>query len=521
METFEWIIGLMFGAAVLSTIARRLALPYPSLLAVGGAATALLPSSPDWTLDPQLALVLFVAPVLLDAAFDFSLRDLKRTWVSVAGLAIVAVILTTASVALVAHWLVPDMPWPVAIALGAIVAPPDAAAATAVMQRIRLPRLIRTVLEGESLINDASALLIYRLAVGAALTRSFSPAAVAPMALFVIIGSVCLGFVVALILRSIVSLLDDVPTSIVLQFISTFGIWMLADRLGLSPVLTIVVSAIIVARSPGRLRVSPHLRIPTNAVWAVVVFMLNAFAFVLIGMQLRPLLTHLGPSGLSSSLLVAVAVLLTAVVARFAWVLAYSLALRLRGSKLGRHGEAPAARSPFFSVGLIMSWAGMRGIVTLATALALPTTLADGSPFPYRDLVLLCAFIVVLGTLVVQGLTLGPLIALFRLEAPDPAIAEVRSARAEALRAGLLAIDGNQSHEAMLLRKEFGAIIETSADEAKNSDLEALPGNDIRRTALAAARKRSNELWLEGTIGDEAYRTLESEFDWGELGAGV
>src|SRR3569833_2856426 len=154
MDVFEWVLGLMFAAATLSLIARRLALPYPSLLAVGGAAIALLPYSPDWTLDPRLALTLFVAPVLLDAAYDFSLRDLRRNWLTVAGLAIMAVLVTTIAVALVARWLVPDMAWPVAIALGAIVAPPDAAAATAVMRQIQLPARITAILEGESLIND-------------------------------------------------------------------------------------------------------------------------------------------------------------------------------------------------------------------------------------------------------------------------------------------------------------------------------------------------------------------------------
>jgi CPA1 family monovalent cation:H+ antiporter len=163
----------------------------------------------------------------------------------------------------------------------------------------------------------------------------------------------------------------------------------------------------------------------------------------------------------------------------------------------------------------------MRGIVTLAAAYALPTMLPDGSPFPYRDLVLLCAFFVVIGTLVVQGLTLGPLIALLKLEAPDPVAGEVRKARAEALRAGLAAIEGDASMQAKLLRKEFEAAIETSVAANQSADLEELPGNDLRRTALAAARRRAAELWHAGTIGDEAYRALESEFDWGELSAGA
>ena len=255
METFEWIVALMFAAAMLSLLARRLGLPYPSLLAVGGAAIALLPFNPNWTLDPQLVLALFVAPVLLDAAYDFSLRDLRRNWITVAGLAVVAVALTTISVALVARWLLPDMPWPIAIALGAIVAPPDAAAATAVMRQVRLPHRIRTILEGESLVNDASALLIYRLAVSAALVGEIHPATVVPIAMAVIVGSVAVGILLALIMARVISLIEDAPTSIIIQFVGTFGVWILADAVGLSGILTIVAFAITAAR--GASRVSP------------------------------------------------------------------------------------------------------------------------------------------------------------------------------------------------------------------------------------------------------------------------
>jgi len=518
MDVFEWVIGLMFAAAILSLIARRFGLPYPSLLAVGGAAIAFLPHSPDWSLDPRLALTLFVAPVLLDAAYDFSLRDLRRNWFTVAGLAVMAVLATTISVALVARWLVPEMSWPIAIALGAIVAPPDAAAATAVMRQVQLPHRIRTILEGESLVNDASALLIYRLAIGAALAGGdVTFASVVPTALIVIVGSIATGWVASFLVIRLIAGITDVPIAIIIQFVGTFGVWILADNLGLSGVLTIVTFAILASRSPTRLRTSPQIRIPTNAVWAAAVFVLNALAFVLIGMQLRPILGRLGTDGLNNSIAVAIAVLIAAIVARFAWVMAYNLFFR---AILPEPRTEDGAGRPTIAGGLVISWAGMRGIVTLAAAFAIPNTLSDGSPFPYRDLILLCAFGVVLGTLVVQGLTLRPLIAALRLQAPDPVALEVRRARAEALRAGIAAIDGNDTLEAKLLRKELEAAIATSADESRSADLDELPGNEIRRIALAAARRRANELWHNATIGDDAYRALESEFDWGELSAG-
>jgi CPA1 family monovalent cation:H+ antiporter len=239
---------------------------------------------------------------------------------------------------------------------------------------------------------------------------------------------------------------------------------------------------------------------------------------VLIGMQLRPILGRLNGEGLQSAIVVALTVLLTAILARFTWVMAYNLFFR---AVLPEPVTEDGPGRPTISGGVVMSWAGMRGVVTLAAAFALPNTLPDGSPFPYRDLILLCAFGVVLGTLVVQGLTLRPLIALLRLRAPDPVAKEVRKGRAEALRAGLVAIDGDASIEAKLLRKEFQAAIETSTNPAQSANLDELPGNQIRRTALAAARRRANELRLSGTIGDEAYRMLESEFDWGELSAGA
>jgi len=193
MATFEWIILLLLGAAVLAALARRVGAPYPTFLAIGGALLAFVPASPNWTLDPHLALTLFVAPVLVDAAYDTSLRDLRRNWRPVTGLVVAAVGTTVVAVALTARWLVPEMPWPVAIALGAIVAPPDAAAASAILRALQIPHRIVVILEGESLLNDASALLIYRLALVAVATQSFSVRTVAPTFMLAVAGSLVVG----------------------------------------------------------------------------------------------------------------------------------------------------------------------------------------------------------------------------------------------------------------------------------------------------------------------------------------
>ena len=518
MVTFEWIIVLLFGAALLSALARRLAIPYPTLLAIGGACLAFVPNNPGWTLDSHLALTLFVAPVLLDAAYDSSPRDLKDNWRSVASLAITAVGATTAVIALVAHALVPGMPWAVAIALGAIVAPPDAAAATAVLRQVRLPHRILTILEGESLINDASALIVYRVAVLAAVSGSVSAITVVPAFLITVVGSVVAGLACALLFQRVNRVFHDVPTALIVQFASTFGVWIAAEAIGLSGILTIVVYAITIARV-GRLSLPARMRVPINAVWETAVFVLNILAFVLIGMQLRPIWDRLDASTRLDYVVVALAVLATAVIVRFAWVMGYNGARILLPATIDRR-TGRAIPKPTLKGGVIISWAGMRGIVTLATAFALPETLADGSPFPYRDLVLLTAFAVVFGTLVIQGLTLKPLIALMGLNPEDPVGDEVKWARAEAYRAAITAIDGDTSDEAALLRKEYAAAIGPSTTTESGGRLEDLPGNAIRRAAIVAARNRANALRLEGAIGDAAYRALESEFDWAELSAG-
>src|SRR5215813_3831918 len=236
MLVFEFVLVILFSSVLLSALAWQIKVPYPALLALGGVVLAVIPGAPRIVLDPDLALALFLAPVLLDAAYDTSPRDLRENWLPLTSLVLVAVGLTTGVVALVAHALT-GMPWAAAIALGAIVAPPDAAAATAVLRQVNLPHRLVTILEGESLLNDASALLIYRIAVTAMSVGSISFAQAAPTLLLTIIGSVIAGPLLALAylrLAGVFNRCGDIATSIILQFIGTFGVWLLADRLGLS-----------------------------------------------------------------------------------------------------------------------------------------------------------------------------------------------------------------------------------------------------------------------------------------------
>jgi monovalent cation/hydrogen antiporter len=518
MIVFEWILVVLLGAVVLAALARRLRAPYPAFLALGGVALAFIPGSPTWTLEPELALALFVAPVLMDAAFDASPRDLKDNWKVLAGLVLVAVLLTTAAVAFVAHALVPGLPWMAAIALGAAVSPPDAAAATAILRQVRLPHRLVTILEGESLLNDASALLIYRLAVGAVAAGSLSFADIAPTFVMVVIGSLAIGPLLAILFQRLTAPMQDIPSRIVVQFVATFGIWIFAERVGLSGILTIVSYAITIARSAPA-RTPARFRVPTYAVWDTAVFVVNVLAFVMIGLQLGPIWARLDPTMRLEYGLVAAAVLAAVILTRFAWVMTYNTIVRLHIARYGFHPPRPMMK-PTVQSGLIVSWCGMRGIVTLAAAFALPEAGPDGQgAFPFRDLIVFTAFCVVLGTLVLQGLTLRPILQRFQLTDDDPVSREVGRARIAAFRAALATLEGDQSPEAEALRLEYIAVLQRAEQDPDGSVPIELPGDHLRRRAIQAARTAVDDLRAKGEIGDNAFHRIEEELDWAELAA--
>ncbi len=512
MRELEQLLGLFVAAVILAATARRVGAPYPVFLALGGALLAFLPVAPSFSIPPELALALFVAPVLLDAAYDASLRDLRDNWVPVTGLVVFAVGLTTAAIAVVAHTLIPTMPWAAATALGAVVAPPDAVAATAVLRPLRPPHRILTILEGESLLNDASALLIYRLAIGAVAANGFSIAAVVPTFLLAVAGSLVVGPALGWLVLRLMERVQHVPTAIILQFVSTIGVWLLADAVGLSGVLTMVCYAMTVARTAPK-RTPARTRVPTYAVWETVVFALNILAFIFIGLQIRPILESLRAADRGRYFAVSGAVLLTVIVVRLAWHMSFNAVLRWRNSRLGFHPPRPMLR-PTIGSGLIISWAGMRGIVSLAAAMALP------SSFPYRDLIVLTAFSVVLGTLAIQGLTLKPLLRALDLHNDDPVGREVSAARERALRAGLESFARDRSPVAEVVRQEFTARLAYERSDADAGDATRPAHNELLRGALRAARQAVFAMRANDEIGDDAFHRMEEELDWLEMAGG-
>ena len=517
MHAFETLIGLLLVAITLAAVARRVGAPYPALLALGGAVLAFIPGVPVFSIPPDLALALFVAPVLLDAAFDASPRDLRENWVPVASLVVVSVLLTTMAVAVVARMLVPAMPWAAAVALGAVVAPPDATAAIAVLRQVRIPHRLLTILEGESLLNDATALLIYRLAVGAVVAGTFSIGSVAPAFLLAVAGSLVAGPVLAWLLLAVTSRVSDIPTAIILQFITTFGVWIAAERVGLSGVLTVVCFAFTASRSAPE-RTPARIRVPSYAVWDTVVFVVNVLAFVFIGLQMRPILSALEPGRPALYFRVALAVLVTVIGIRIVWVMSHNAVLRWRIRRHGFHPPRPTLR-PSVRSGLVVSWSGMRGIVTLAAALALPIQ-AGTAPFPFRDLIIFTAFAVVLGTLVIQGLTLRPLLQALDLRDDDPVGREVELARERALLAALATLEGEDSPAAEAVREELTSHLEqVREEEDKHGHGPAHAA--MHRRALAEARRVVLEMRARGDIGDGAFHRLEEQLDWVELGVTV
>src|SRR6266404_1659564 len=450
MALFEWTLALLLGAVILTGLARRVGVPYPSLLAIAGAALAFAPAGPELEIEPDLALALFVAPVLLDAAFDTSPRDLRRNVIPLASLVVVAVGLTTAAVAWVG-WRLGGLPIAAAVAL---------------------------VHAG-------------------------------PIIALMAVGSPIAGWLLARLYLLGTARVRDAASSTVLTFVGTFGVWLLAERVGLSLIITMVTYGMTLAQEASR-RATARNRVSTYSVWESAVFVLNVLAFVILGLQARHSLSRLSRESLSHALLVSGAVLATVIVVRIAYVMAHTTVARLKNRWFGlalTSGTAP----PTVAGGLLVSWCGMRGLVTLATAFALP------SGFPGRDLIVLCAFCVVLGTLVIQGFTLRPLLDRLGFEADGGVGREISRGRLGIMQAALDILAGERSPAAVAVREGYVAAREVAAspDEPQG----ATEHDRLRLRAITAQRLTLHRLREEGAIGDEAFHRLEEEVDWAELDA--
>src|SRR5438552_2571122 len=393
------LLGLLAAVAALMALAPTLRIPYPILLVAGGVALGFVPGVPKLVLPPDLVLVGVLPPLLYSSGFCTSLRDVRRKAQSITSLATALVGATMAAVAVVAHEAV-GLAWAPAFVLGAVVAPTDAIAATAIARRLGVPRRVVTTVEGESLVNDASALVLYRAAVVAAVAGTFSLGDATLRFVGGVAGGIAVGLAVGWVVALVRVRLDNIPAEIAISLLSGYLAFIPANALHVSGVLAAVTVGVYLGWRAPELS-TPAMRMQGNAVWETLVFLVNALLFALVGLQLRPILDSLSGRSTASLIGDAALVTLTVIVVRLAWIVPNTYLPRwLFGRLRERDPTAPLRES------IVVGWTGIRGAVSLAAALALPLTTHAGAPFPHRALIVYLAFCVILGTLVVQGLTL-------------------------------------------------------------------------------------------------------------------
>jgi CPA1 family monovalent cation:H+ antiporter len=514
------VLAIAFAALVvaLTALARRLPVPTPVLQVVAGLLVGLAPGAALPQLEPDVVFFVFLPPALWAAAFFTSRREFRANLRPIGLLAVGLVLATTAAVAAAARALLPGIPWAAAVALGAIVSPPDAVAATAVLARLPVPRRVVVILEGESLVNDASALVLYRTAVAAAVTGAFSwGEAVVRFFLDAGVGAL-VGLLVGWLIVRAARRTRDPLAETVLTLAGPYVAWVAAESLHVSAVLACVAGGLY-TRQHFSTAVGALSRLQARSVWDLVVFLLNALIFVLLGVEFAALARAVPAGALADAARTGAVVAAVAIAVRLVWVPLATAAPRRLSAAVRRADPAPGWRPVF-----LLAWTSMRGIVSLASALALPRTLADGRPFPYRDQILLVTMVVILVTLVLQGLTLAPLVRALRF-APDRGHAdEERLARREAARRGAEALE-DLAGEPWADRRDVEWL---RADLRERVRLQELDGGSregrrrLRAGMIGAERRMLVRLRNEGAISDEVLGTLEQELDLEavRLGAG-
>jgi Na+/H+ antiporter len=509
----EAILALLAATTALVALARRLDIPYPILLVIGGLVLGFVPGLPKVELEPELIFVLILPPILQSAAFFTPVRDFRAQLRPILSLAIGLVLFTTCAVAVVAHAVIDGFSWPSAFVLGAVVSPPDAVAATSIAQRLGLPRRIVSILEGESLVNDASALVTYRVAVAAAVTGGFSfDDALRKFFVAVVVGMLA-GYVVGRVVEFLMLSTTDSSLGIAISLLAPYGAYLLAEQLHGSGVLAVVLVGFMISRVFYKLK-NPETRIQAIAFWDMFIFLLNGFVFILIGIQLPDILDGISGTSWSTLLLYAAAISLTAILVRIAWVfLTSDPEFRFWRQQLACTQRANRREL------MVISWAGMRGVVSLAAALALE------SDVPGRDLIIFLTFSVILVTLVAQGLTLAPLIRWLGVAGNDGEEQEELDARAATARAARARLDDLAQEDWVI--EEVVQDLQMHVDrragriDARRAGIEvedeheevAIIFERVQRELLRAELDEAVRLRNIGRINDETLRKIQRDLD--------
>ncbi len=525
LHQLEIIILLLAVVLALTTIAQKISIPYPIFLVLGGLALGVVPGLPTVTLHPDLVFLVFLPPILWAAAYFTSLREFRQNLRPISLLAVGLVLATTAGVAVAAHVLLPGIGWAEAIALGAIVSPPDAVSATAVGKRLRIPRRAVTILEGESLVNDATALVLYRAAVGAVVGGSFVLGNAFLEFFFAAAVGVAIGIGAAWLTRWALCATEDGFTQIGITLLAPYIAWVVAESVHASAVLACVAGGLYI-RQYFSGAVAPATRLQARAVWDLLIFLLNGVIFILIGLQLGALRDSMPAGQFRPVLIAGLVISVTAIVVRFLWVPLAALIPRWISAKLRARDPMPSWSGMF-----LVSWTGMRGIVTLAAALALPVSTAAGSPFPFRSEIILISFTVILVTLVLQGLSLPPIIRLLRFDQEDDLKQEETLAREQAATAALTWLDQVATEnwvtmeqvERVRLRylRRVERLAKAGLSEAETTGSDHALFQRLQHEVLTAERRALIGLRNDGIISDDVLHHLEQELDVAALHLGV
>ena len=529
MAEFGFLFWIVIAIAVLSLLARHLNIPYPIVMVVGGVVLALLPRTPTITLQPDLIFVLFLPILLYAGGWETDWRDFRFNLRPILLLAIGCVCFTTAVVAVVAHAIVPALTWPAAVVFGAIVAPTDEVAATAIMGAMSVPRRIVTIIEGESLVNDASSLVIYRFAIGAAVLGTFSFGAALGSFVLVSVGGVAMGLVVGFCYMRLQRLfnrsgLDDPEVTVLISLLVPFAAYLPAEAIGVSGVLSTVAAGIYVSRQSPTIFGS-RTRLLANSFWEMVVFLLNAVAFVLIGLQLRVVFGQLDQP-ISTVLWIGVVMSAVVIGVRLVWIYPATYVPRLIFPQIVLREGWPTLPWP-----TLIGWTGMRGVVSLAAALAIPVA-AGGAPFPGRALIIFLTFCVIFATLVLQGLSLPFVIRRLGLHEPgtvadrEEAQARIQVAEAAIGRLNELgALDGSNDLRRTRIERtlasyedrirHFRSHLEGPTQEAR-AELEHEVDHVLKGEILDVERQTLIKMRERGLINDEIYRRIETDIDLAE-----
>jgi monovalent cation/hydrogen antiporter len=516
------ILVLLLAVAAMLIIAPTLRVPYPIVLVIGGLALGFVPGMPELELPPDLVLVAVLPPLLYAGTFFTGLHELKLNLRPIGLLAVGLVIATIVIVAVVAHAAIDDLSWSAAFVLGAIVSPTDPIAATAIARRFGVPRRLVTIIEGESLINDGTALVAYRFAVVAVVSGSFSIWEAGLEFVYSVVVGVAIGLGVGWLIRQLRRRLDNPPVEITIALLSGYLAYIPAGLAGASAVLAAVTVGIYMGAHTSELTTA-QTRVQGDAVWEIVVFVLNALLFVLIGLQLPLILDELSGEPAGTLLLYGVIVSATVILVRIPGAFATAYIPRWASRRIRERDPYPPWQWPAF-----VSWAGMRGAVSLAAALALPLTTDAGAPFPARDLIQFLAFCVILATLVGQGLTMPLVIRLLGLESDTIAEKEETKARIKAAEAALARLEELEGEDWVrpdtaermrglygFRKNRFAARFDSEDDGAIEE--QSIAYQRLRRELLAAERDLVDQLKRDGVIAEQVAQRVIRDLDLEDL----